>query len=41
MKKPAGKVIPEKSAGFKHCGTGATGWINGTHPTQASKDGIT
>ena len=30
---PAGTRIPESSPGNYHCGTGATGWLSGVHPT--------
>jgi len=29
---PAGSRIPEYSPGQLHCGTHASGWLNGTHP---------
>ena len=30
---PAGTRIPESSPGEYHCGTYATGWLSGVHPT--------
>ena len=30
---PAGTRIPESLPGIWHCGTGATGWLSGVHPT--------
>ena len=30
---PAGTHIPESSPGQYHCGTQATGWLSGVHPT--------
>ena len=30
---PAGTRIPESSPGMYHCGTVATGWLSGVHPT--------
>ena len=30
---PAGTRIPESSPGSHHCGTRATGWFSGVHPT--------
>ena len=30
---PAGTHIPESSPGVNHCGTYATGWLSGVHPT--------
>ena len=30
---PAGTHIPESSPGLNHCGTYATGWLSGVHPT--------
>ena len=30
---PAGTRIPESSPGQYHCGTHATGWLSGVHPT--------
>ena len=30
---PAGTRIPESSPGLNHCGTYATGWLSGVHPT--------
>ena len=30
---PAGTRIPESSPGKYHCGTLATGWLSGVHPT--------
>jgi hypothetical protein len=37
---PAGTRIPESPPGIFHCGTGATGWLSGDHPTSpgASND---
>ena len=32
------RMIPEKSPGINHCGTSASGWLNGKHPTAA--DGV-
>jgi len=32
MIEPAGKQIPEETPGAYHCGTSATGWLNGSHP---------
>ena len=29
----AGDHIPEKCVPKRHCGTNATGWLNGKHPT--------
>ena len=31
---PAGTRIPEYVVPHIHCGTYATGWLNGTHPTE-------
>ena len=33
MMHPAGTKIPEKSVPTRKCGTFATGWMNGKHPT--------
>ena len=30
---PAGTQLPENSIAKRHCGTHATGWLNGAHPT--------
>ena len=30
---PAGTRIPESSPGHLHCGSWATGWLSGVHPT--------
>ena len=32
MMTPAGTKIPEVAPPSFHCGTGATGWLNGAHP---------
>merc|ERR1711970_1115796 len=29
----AGVMMPESSPGYRHCGTGLPGWLQGTHPT--------
>ena len=34
---PAGTHIPESSPGRLHCGTHATGWLVGTHPTSTGE----
>ena len=34
---PAGTRIPESSPGRYHCGTSATGWLSGTHPTSTAE----
>ena len=34
---PAGTRIPESSPGDNHCGTSATGWLSGTHPTSTGE----
>ena len=31
---PAGLVLPEHPVGYGHCSTEATGWLNGSHPTE-------
>ena len=33
MIEPAGTQMPEYLVDDKHCGTHASGWLNGTHPT--------
>ena len=33
MKEPAGTRMPESDPGGDHCGTSASIWFNGTHPT--------
>ena len=33
MEEPAGTKLPEKDIAEQHCGTFATGWLNGDHPT--------
>ena len=33
MIEPAGTQMPEYVVDPKHCGTHASGWLNGTHPT--------
>ena len=33
MMSPAGTQIPEYPPSSSHCGTHATGWLNGTHPS--------
>ena len=32
MEYPAGTQIPEKPTMYGYCGTGTTGWLNGSHP---------
>ena len=32
LKGASGKQIPEETPGAYHCGTSATGWLNGSHP---------
>ena len=34
MKNPAGLQLSEEPIEPYHCGTSATGWLNGPHPTQ-------
>ena len=34
MMEPAGTKIPEQPPPKNHCGTVATGWLNGSHPSQ-------
>ena len=33
MEGPAGTKLPEEIIADQHCGTYATGWLNGDHPT--------
>eukprot|EP00088_Acartia_fossae_P045799 TRINITY_DN4937_c0_g1_i2.p1 TRINITY_DN4937_c0_g1~~TRINITY_DN4937_c0_g1_i2.p1 ORF type:complete len:278 (-),score=46.73 TRINITY_DN4937_c0_g1_i2:158-991(-) len=32
---PSGRVMPEKRPGGRHCGSGASGWLNDEHPGRA------
>ena len=34
MMEPAGTKLPEQSPPNYHCGTYATGWLDGSHPSQ-------
>ena len=34
----AGTMMPEKSPGTDHCGTGAPGWVNGRHPATPGEE---
>ena len=35
---PAGTMIPEEVVPINMCGTSATGWMNGAHPTTLGED---
>ena len=37
---PAGTQLSEGIVDTYHCGTSATGWLNGTHPTILGKKKI-
>ena len=34
MSGEAGTRMPEHEINYGHCGTGATGWLNGKHPNE-------
>ena len=35
---PAGIQLAEYAPGDYHCGTGATGWLNGSHPERSGEE---
>ena len=38
LMEPAGIQLPEYTPGSEHCGTGATGWLNGSHPERSGEE---
>ena len=38
MMEPAGTQLSEYAPGWGHCGTGATGWLNGSHPEMSGEE---